>query len=64
MKYNVLAVSDISGFVIFQGTMVYLPRIGEEIEVDMIVYKIKNIRHIIKEETQTFSDVVLYLAIV
>ena len=46
---------------IFSGTMVYLPRIGEEIVIGSCVYTVKNVRHLICEGKNMTPDIQLYL---
>ena len=48
MNFNVRA--DLStGYNVFQGTFNYVPRIGEEIEANGYIFKVVNVRYILKE---------------
>lgn len=61
MFFNVHAFLEKDYKTIFRGTMVYLPRIGEEIGVGNCVYIVKNIRHLIFEGKNITPDIQLYL---
>ena len=61
MVFNVHAFLGKDYKTIFRGTMVYLPRIGEEVVVGSCVYVVKNVRHIICEGKNLTPDIQLYL---
>ena len=61
MVFNVHAFLNKDYKTIFRGTMVYLPRIGEEVVVGSCVYVVKNVRHIIREGKNLTPDIQLYL---
>lgn len=49
---------------IFNGTMNYLPRIGEEISINFDVFRVKNIRYIIENGTANKTEVLISLELV
>ena len=61
MYFNVHAFLEKDYRTIFRGTMVYLPRIGEEIVVESCIYTVKNVRHLIREGKNLTPDIQLYL---
>lgn len=61
MVFNVHAFLDKDYKTIFRGTMVYLPRIGEEIVIGSCVYTVKNVRHLIYECNNATPVIQLYL---
>ena len=61
MYFNVQAFLDRDYRTIFSGTMVYIPRIGEEIAVGRYIYTVMNVRHLIREGNNLTSDIQLYL---
>ena len=61
MYFNVQAFLDKDYRTIFSGTMVYIPRIGEEIVVGRYIYTVTNVRHLIREGNNLTSDIQLYL---
>ena len=60
MYFNVDAFNE-DYVTIFSGTMVYLPRIGEEIVFGSRTYTVTNVRHIIYENRNLDPDIQLFL---
>lgn len=46
MRFNITAISN--GKIVFQGTMGYIPRKGEHIEMEGYTYVVENVIHILK----------------
>ena len=61
MYFNVHAFLEKDYKTIFRGTMVYLPRIGEEIVFGSRTYTVTNVRHIIYENRNLDPDIQLFL---
>lgn len=60
MHFNVYAFDE-DYITIFNGTMTYFPRIGEEIVIGSYIYTVKNVRHIIYENKNFTPDIQLFL---
>lgn len=48
MQYQVYATLS-NGSMVFNGTMNYVPRVGEELEVNGHVFTVSNVRYVLKE---------------
>lgn len=59
MKFNVTAISN--GKTVFQGTMCYIPRKGEYLEVEGYTYVVENVIHILKRGMNYYHNVQLLL---
>lgn len=49
---------------IFNGSMIYLPRIGEEISINFDVFRVKNIRYVLEGGTTNKTEVLISLELV
>ena len=49
---------------IFNGTINYLPRIGEEISINFDVFRVKNIRYVLEGGTTNKTKVIMSLELV
>ena len=48
MQYNVYAALA-NGSMVFNGTMTYIPRKGEEIDVNGHIFMVSSVRYVLKE---------------
>lgn len=49
---------------IFNATMNYLPRIGEEMSVNSDIFRVKNICYVLKDGTTNKTEVLMFLELV
>lgn len=49
---------------IFNATMNYLPRIGEEMSINFDVFKVTNIRYVLRNGTIGYTEVLISLEVV
>lgn len=61
MQFYVKAIYT-DGTMVFQGCMNYVPRIGEEIEINGYVFVVENIRYVFEEGTNQGTKVRMLLS--
>lgn len=64
IMFNIHAFLVKSHKTIFNGTMNYLPRIGEEISVNFDVFRVKNIRYVLTNGTVNRTEVLMSLELI
>lgn len=63
MQFNVHA-TLLNGATVFQGFMNYIPRKGEEVDINGHVLSVENVRYILKDYPQAHTQVLLRLKFV
>ena len=49
---------------IFNGTVNWLPRIGEEMSINFDVFRVKNVRYVLRNGTTKYTEVHISLEVV